>query len=566
MESAPSESLEMVRMAVMTRVVATDLDGTLTSDGHVADETLAALAEVREAGLTTILVTGRIGSELDREFPGLRDCFDAVVTENGALVETSEAEIPIAGGFDRELAQSLADAGVEFRTGRSVIDCHASDASRISSLIIGLGVDAQLVRNRERLMVLPAGVSKGGGLLAATRELGLSCHNVLAIGDAENDLSLLEAAEIGVAVANAVPSLRSRADVVLEQPDGAGIVELLQGPLVRGGQRLLTARRTVRVGTFADGKAVLVPSAWANILIRGESGAGKSHLAGLLVEGWVRAGYTVLVIDMEGDYHGLGHLPDVVVLDDEVPPTHSELVALLRQRSISVVLDLSPLPAGAAGDYLAQLGAVLEAERAGWGLPHWVVLDEAHGAVSTGGALEGLLSLGDYGYCVVTFRPGDLAEGVLGSMDVVITATGRAPDLSGTALLHGPGGVDRPFTLSPRHTPHVRHWHKYVTAPLAREHWFEFVDTDGQPVGSAENMASFLHQLRTLSPEVIGRHLAHRDVSRWLVGSLKDRQLGAMAAAIEQDVLTQQVLAMERARTRLVAAVEAMYGDHPAAT
>ncbi len=78
-------------------------------------------------------------------------------------------------------------------------------------------------------------------------------------------------------------------------------------------------------------------------------------------------------------------------------------------------------------------------------------------------------------------------------------------------------------------------------------------------------MATFLHLLRTLPTEVVGRHLSRGDVSRWVAGSLKDRQLGAVAAAIEQDVLTQQVLALERARTRIVAAVEAMYGDHPAA-
>jgi hydroxymethylpyrimidine pyrophosphatase-like HAD family hydrolase len=549
----------------MTRVIATDLDGTLASDDHVDPDTLEALREVREAGFSTILVTGRIGSELDAHFPGLRDFFDAVVTENGAIVETRDVLIPVAGGFDVELAQALTDAGIETARGRSVLDCYAADAHRISDLIIELGVDAQLVRNRDRLMVLPAGVSKGSGLVAATRELGLSCHNVLAIGDAENDLSLLDAAEIGVAVANAVPSVRHRADVVMEHANGQGVVELLRGPLVRGGQRLLTTRRSVRVGTFADGKSVLVPSAWANILIRGESGSGKSHLAGLLIESWVRAGYTVLVLDLEGDYHGLGHLPDVVVLDDDAPPTHADLVSLLRQRSISVVLDLSPVPAEIATAYLAQLAPVLEAERAGWGLPHWVVLDEAHSAVCTGGALEGLVRPGDYGYCVVTFRPGDLPEQLAASMDVTITATGRSNDTSGTALLHGPGGVDRPFTLLPRHTPHVRHWHKYVTAPMPREHWFEFVDADGKRLAEADNMATFLHLLRTLPTEVVGRHLSRGDVSRWVAGSLKDRQLGAVAAAIEQDVLTQQVLALERARTRIVAAVEAMYGDHPAA-
>jgi hydroxymethylpyrimidine pyrophosphatase-like HAD family hydrolase len=40
-------------------------------------------------------------------------------------------------------------------------------------------------------MVLPSGVNKATGLMAALSELELSPHNVVAIGDAENDLPFL---------------------------------------------------------------------------------------------------------------------------------------------------------------------------------------------------------------------------------------------------------------------------------------------------------------------------------------------------------------------------------------
>ena len=62
-------------------------------------------------------------------------------------------------------------------------------------------------------MILPAGVTKGSGLLEALGELGLSQHNTIGVGDAENDHSLLEVCEIGVAVANAVDAIRAHADV-----------------------------------------------------------------------------------------------------------------------------------------------------------------------------------------------------------------------------------------------------------------------------------------------------------------------------------------------------------------
>lgn len=143
-------------------------------------------------------------------------------------------------------------------------------------------------------MVLPAGVSKATGLLAALIELGISPHNTLAVGDAENDLALLEAAEVGVAVANAVPSLRAHADLVLEGTDGAGVAALLSGPIRTGERPVRPARRRVTIGRFADGTPATVPGAQANVLLCGETGAGKSHLAGLLVERWIAAGDVVL--------------------------------------------------------------------------------------------------------------------------------------------------------------------------------------------------------------------------------------------------------------------------------
>jgi haloacid dehalogenase-like hydrolase len=102
-------------------------------------------------------------------------------------------------------------------------------------------------------------VTKGTGLPAALDELGLSPHNAIAAGDAENDLALLQAAEVGAAVANAVPSPTAHADPYLGSPNGSGMTELLAGPLLDGQQRLCPRRRRVQVGTFDDGQPVLVP-------------------------------------------------------------------------------------------------------------------------------------------------------------------------------------------------------------------------------------------------------------------------------------------------------------------
>ena len=81
-------------------------------------------------------------------------------------------------------------------------------------------------------MVLPTGVNKATGLIAALQELKLSAHNVVGIGDAENDLSFLSLCECSVAVANAIPSLKEQADYTTKAENGDGVIELIEQLLV----------------------------------------------------------------------------------------------------------------------------------------------------------------------------------------------------------------------------------------------------------------------------------------------------------------------------------------------
>jgi hydroxymethylpyrimidine pyrophosphatase-like HAD family hydrolase len=76
-------------------------------------------------------------------------------------------------------------------------------------------------------MALPTGVNKATGLAAALDELGLSPHEVIGVGDAENDHALLRACGLGAAVANALPMLKKAADIVLDKPRGDGVAELI---------------------------------------------------------------------------------------------------------------------------------------------------------------------------------------------------------------------------------------------------------------------------------------------------------------------------------------------------
>jgi hydroxymethylpyrimidine pyrophosphatase-like HAD family hydrolase/energy-coupling factor transporter ATP-binding protein EcfA2 len=547
-------------MAGMMRAVAMDLDGTIAWDDRVHPAVLDALAEVREAGISTLLVTGRTLESLDTMFAGLRDLFDAVVAENGAVLDIDGVVHDQGERLGPVLSGPLAAAGVAHAVGRVLIGCAAADASSVHEVIETLGMDYQVVHNRSQLMVLPAGLSKGTGLVAALHELGLSAHNVVAVGDAENDLALLHTAEIGVAVANALPSVKDQADIVLDEPNGAGVAALLRGPIVAGRAPAQVARRRISIGTYPDGTETTVPGGQANILITGDSGSGKSHLAGVLVERWIDAGYTALVVDIEGDYVGLGHLNHVVVLGGHEPPPSYELVTLLRQASVSVVLDLSAVHGEQLATYLTHLPTVIEGERAAWGLPHWVVLDEAHATLGRGGAVAEMIRPSDLGYCLVTYHPDELSREVSSVIDVRIVTMGSAARSGrGAATIVEGGGAPRHFETGDRRTVHVRHWHKYTSEPLPREHRFVFRNPDGSVVATAANIAEFVQYLRTLDSPVIAYHLTRGDISRWLVGCLGNRDLAAEAATVERDILSRQAAEVQRARRQLIDAIEQYY-------
>ena len=97
----------------------------------------------------------------------------------------------------------------------------------VQQVIQDMGLALQVIMNKKAVMVLPSGITKATGLKAALIELGLMAEQVAGIGDAENDFDLLRSCGLGVAVANALPSVKDMADRVMSQPRGAGVAELI---------------------------------------------------------------------------------------------------------------------------------------------------------------------------------------------------------------------------------------------------------------------------------------------------------------------------------------------------
>jgi len=93
-----------------------------------------------------------------------------------------------------------------------------------AELAARLGGRATLVQSLPvQLETLPPGASKGDGLRRLLADLGIDPRHVLAIGDGENDLEMLQLAGIGVAMANAPASVRAAADYVTASNDEDGV-------------------------------------------------------------------------------------------------------------------------------------------------------------------------------------------------------------------------------------------------------------------------------------------------------------------------------------------------------
>src|SRR6059036_458788 len=285
--------------------LACDYDGTIAWDGEVRENTILALEEVRKSGRKLILVTGRELDDLIKVFPRIH-LFDRVVAENGALLyrPATREERLLAQRPPDEFWQELIKRGVErVSVGRVIVATWRPHETTAVELIRDLGLELQIIFNKGAVMILPSGVNKATGLKAALTELGLSSHNVVGVGDAENDHAFLSVCECSAAVENALDTLKERVDWVTTRGHGDGTIELIEA-LVATDLGFLEdrLRHKLVIGKRADGAEVSIKPYGKNVLIVGSSGAGKSTLAMGFLERLEDQEYQFLIVDPEGDY------------------------------------------------------------------------------------------------------------------------------------------------------------------------------------------------------------------------------------------------------------------------
>lgn len=564
-------------------ILALDYDGTLATHGILAPDVREAVERARRDGIIVVLVTGRILEDLRRAAGDLR-WVDAIVAENGAVLAFPEngRTIVLGNPPPPQLLNELHRQEIPVRTGECVIEAEARFGPRILSAIRALELPLVLAYNRESLMILPQGVSKATGFRRSLSILRLSEHNAIGIGDAENDHALLETCEVGVAVAWGSQALQQIADRVLPGAGPADTAAFLDQvitsprlPLPRVGRRRLILGRT------AAGREIALAVRGRNVLVTGDPRTGKSWIAGLLAEQLVLHRYCVCVIDPEGDYRTLESLPGVMILGGhDPPPRPREVARALRYPDVSVVIDLSQLKHHEKCEYIPSMLRQLAALRRQTGLPHRIVLDEAHYFLN-GAESPSWLDLDFAGYTFVTYRLAQLHPEVRAATDVLVATRVTDPDevqillalsrttgesrfwterlaglsISQAVLLgcseecEGDGCL---FELAPRFTIHVRHRQKYLSVQASDQNAFTFT-IDGVSTGQrARSLQEFLNQLGDCSPDVLDGHLQRGDFSRWIAEVFADHPLAAQVRTIEHLYRLRQVLNTRDAITHAI--------------
>lgn len=211
------------------RVLATDYDGTLAHDGHVDLEIRQELERVRQTGRKLVLVTGREWDELSALFPQL-GVFDAIVLENGAVLNrppSHELRL-LCAPPEKHFIENLRGRGVTpLSVGRGIVATFRPNERIVLEAIRESGLELQLIFNKDAVMILPSGVNKATGLVAALAAIGCSAEETVGVGDAENDHAFLSICGCAAAVDNALPAVKERADVVLRRARGHGVIELI---------------------------------------------------------------------------------------------------------------------------------------------------------------------------------------------------------------------------------------------------------------------------------------------------------------------------------------------------
>ncbi|MBN2470283.1 MAG: HAD family phosphatase [Anaerolineae bacterium] len=254
------------------KLIATDLDGTLLNSDHiVTPRTERALKAAIAQGVQVIFATGKTMHSRQKLVEQLRLATPGVYSQ-GLVLLNADGSTRYRRDLDREAARpviafleargynlvAVAEGGTRLLAERLssltdfmiahhepfpelvgpvsgavedtpltklLIEIPPAELPAVRDELARLGGDTiELVQSMPQLLeVLPPGASKGDGLRRLLDDLGIAPAEVIAFGDAENDLEMLQMVGIGVAMGNATDSVKAVADYVTASNDEDGV-------------------------------------------------------------------------------------------------------------------------------------------------------------------------------------------------------------------------------------------------------------------------------------------------------------------------------------------------------
>lgn len=268
-------------------LIAFDMDGTLlNSQKQISEKSLLSVSEAVRAGKTVCLCTGRCIPELEEYLPVIKD-IRYIIGDSGLFVyDTYENKYVFGNPMNKEIAVEIMtrlqmsgeDVMVQLHSDRSIVQtdriplmplynmsiyqplyericftvddlysfflsapfppnkiniyCRSPDQRyRIRQLLDDLSIEFKHVEGQS-LECIPKGQSKGTGLIKLCEYLSIPAKAAIAVGDADNDIEMLEAAGFAVAMGNANKTILKLADAIVADNDHDGCAEAIENYLL----------------------------------------------------------------------------------------------------------------------------------------------------------------------------------------------------------------------------------------------------------------------------------------------------------------------------------------------
>lgn len=540
------------------QIFATDYDGTIAYHGKVNEETIDALERLKASARKLVLVTGRELDELKAIFPE-HTLFDMIVAENGALLYSPSTlkehllgERPPDSFIEELKKQNVLPLSV----GRVIVATWEPNETIVLEAIKRTGIEHQVIFNKGAVMVLPPGINKAAGLQAVLQQMKFSCHNLVAVGDAENDNAMMQLAECSVAVANALQSVKDQAAYVTKKDHGAGVEELInlliENDFAEADKYL--QKHYLPLGKSKTNGDFKISPYHDGMLLVGTSGGGKSTFTAAFLEDLITLKFQFCLIDPEGDYLDF---PDTVIVGDaEHEPVIDEIISLLDNPDQNVVVCMLAITLEARPAFFNILLPKIMDLRKTKAHPHWLIVDEANHllpAETESSYFNIPNNLNNF--LLISTEPIRINNSIMKQVNTLIVVGDNPEELvqqyasiksltldsiqiplleKGEALVWETTIKKEPVVIihsTPKHLT-KRHVKKYTTGDMGYNNFY-FRGPENKLNLKAYNLVVFMQLAEGVDDDTWMYHLKRNDYSNWFRDALHNDELADLTKEIE---------------------------------